>query len=474
MQSRDAPELDDRAVQNLRSRFKGALLGPSDEGYDVARKVWNGAIDKRPALIARCTGVADVQAAVRFGREQELLVSVRGGGHQVAGHAVAEGGLMIDLSLMRGVRVDPEAKVARAAGGCLLGDLDRATQIYGLATTAGVVSVTGIGGLTLGGGIGWLQGRHGFTVDNVRSIDLVTAEGDHLTVDEETEPELFWGLRGGGGNFGSATSFEYALHKVGPIVYGGPIIWPLDQAAEVLRTVHDFMTSDPPDEAAALGALRLAPPMPALPPDRFGTPVVMILLGYMGDPAEGAKTFEPIRAVGTPLVDAARPSPYLFLQTLADGGALPGFHYYLKANLLTDLTDEVIDLLLEHVGSITSPMSQIRLHWISGEATRIDPDATATTGRDATLDLNFTSAWSPAKPEPEPHVTWAREGWEALQPNVSGILPQFVTDEGTDRIESLYGSKVERLRALKQRWDPTNFFRLNQNIAPEPNGERPS
>lgn len=470
MQSPDMPELSDRAVQDLRSRFNGALLRPSDEGYDVARRVWNGAIDKRPAIIARCTGVADVQAAVRFGREHDLPVSVRGGGHQVAGHAVADGGLMIDLSLMRGVTVDPETNVARAAGGCLLSDLDRATQVFGLATTAGVVSVTGIGGLTLGGGIGYLQGKHGFTVDNVRSIDVVTAEGDHLAVDEESEPELFWGLRGGGGNFGVATAFEYRLHPVGPIVYGGPIVWPLDQAAEVLRAVHDFMVSDPPDEAAALAAVRLAPPMPALPPDQFGKPVVMVLLGYMGDPREGAKAFEPIRSVGTPLADAARPTPYLLLQTLVDGGALPGFHYYLKANLLTDLSDELLDLLIAHVGSITSPMSQVRLHWISGEATRIAPDATATTGRDATVDLNFTAAWSPAKPDPEPHVAWARQGWEAIQPHVAGILPQFVTDEGTERIESMYGPKMERLRALKRRWDPTNFFRLNQNIAPAPDG----
>ena len=329
--------------------------------------------------------------------------------------------------------------------------------------------LVGIGGLTLGGGIGWLQGKHGFTVDNLLSVDLVTAEGERLTVDEETEPELFWGLRGGGGNFGVATSFEYRLHPVGPIVFGGPIIWPLEQAPEVLRAVHSFM-ADPPDEVGALGAVRLAPPMPMLPPEQFGKPVLMVLLGYMGDPAEGAKALEPVRTVGTPIVDAVRPAPYMFLQTLADAGAPHGFHYYLKANLLTDLPDEVIDLFTSHVGSITSPLSQIRLHWISGQARRIDPDASATTGREATVDVNFTSAWSPAKPEPGPHVAWAREGWEALQPHVTGLLPQFVTDEGADRIESLYGPKLERLRALKRRWDPTNFFRLNQNIAPDGGG----
>lgn len=465
MEGRRTAELDEQAVAKLRSEFKGALLQPRDEGYDQARRIWNGAIDKRPALIARCTGTADVQAAVRFGREHDLLVSVRGGGHQVAGHGVADGGLMIDLSLMRAVSVDPEAKAARAAGGCILGDLDRATQLHGLATTAGVVSVTGLGGLTLGGGIGHLQGKHGFTVDNVRSIELVTAEGQLLTVSEETEPEpeLFWGLRGGGGNFGVATAFEYRLHPVGPMVLAGAVAWPLDQAPEVLRVVHDYM-ADPPDEAAALSVLRLAPPAPFLPPEQFGKPVVMVALAYMGDPGAGAKALEPVRSVGTPIVDAVRPVPYLFLQSMFDAGAPAGFHYYLKANLLRELPDDVIDRFLAHVGSITSPFSQIRLHWISGEARRIDPESTAATGRDATVDVNFTSAWPPVQPEAEPHVKWAREGWEALQPHAESPMPQFVVDEDA---AAVYGTKrMERLTALKDRWDPTNLFRLNQNISP--------
>ncbi len=453
----------DQAMTKLRGEFTGALLRPSDQGYDQARRIWNGAIDHRPALIARCAGDSDVRAAVRFGREQDLLVSVRGGGHQVAGHAVADGGLMIDLSLMRSVSVDQEARTARAAGGCILGDLDRATQLYGLATTAGVVSVTGLGGLTLGGGIGHLQGKHGFTVDNVRSIDLVTSEGELISVDDETEPELFWGLRGGGGNFGIATAFEYRLHPLGPIVFAGPVAWPLDQAPLVLRRIHDFM-GDAPDEVAALSVLRLAPPAPFLPPDWFGKPVVMVVLAYMGDPGEGAKALEPARAVGTPIIDAVRPVPYLFLQTMFDAGAPAGFHYYLKANLLRELPDEVIDMFAGHVGSITSPFSQIRLHWISGEARRIDPDSTATTGRDATVDVNFASGWSPVQPESEPHVKWAREGWGALQPHAAGPMPQFVSDEEAPLV---YGAeRIDRLRALKDRWDPTNFFRLNQNVQP--------
>jgi hypothetical protein len=466
---RETVALDDRAVEELRRGFKGALLRPEDEGYDQARRIWNGSIDKRPALITRCTGVADVQAAVRFGREHDLLVSVRGGGHQVAGHAVADGGLMIDLSLMRAVSVDPEAKTARAAGGCVLGDLDRATQLYGLATTAGVVSFTGLGGLTLGGGIGWLMGKHGLTVDNLRSVDLVTAEGDRLTVNDENESELFWGLRGGGGNFGIATAFEYQLHQVGPIVLAGPIFWPLDQAPEVLRVVHQFM-ADSPDEVGLVSVLRLAPPAPFLPAEQYGKPVIGVVPVYVGDPAAGGKALQPIRSVGTPIADAVRPVPYLFLQTMFDGGLPPGMHYYLKSNLLKDLSDEVIDLLVAHAGSVTSPLSAIRLHWINGEARRIDPQSTATTGRDAAVDINFTSAWSPLAPEAEPHVRWARDGWEALQPHVMGIMPQFVADEAREEVESVYGPKLERLVALKDRWDSTNLFRLNQNIRPSAAG----
>jgi len=456
--------LDGNAVASLRAGFKGALLQPEDEGFDLARRVWNGSVDKRPAIVARCTGVADVQAAIRFGREQDLLVSVKGGGHQVAGLAVADGGLMVDLSLMRGVRVDAEARTARAQGGCLLGDLDRSTQLHGLATTAGVISVTGIGGLTLGGGIGWLQGKHGFTVDNVRSIDLVTAEGHQIAVSEDNEPDLFWGLRGGGGNFGVATSFEYQMHPVGPIVLGGPIVWPLEQAPEVLGVVHEFM-ADPPDEAGALAVLRLAPPAPFVPPEHFGKPVMMAILAWMGDPAAGQQALEPVRSVGTPIADAVRPMPYVALQSLGDAGAPAGFGYYLKANLLHDLPDEVIDLLVGHVGSITSPFSQVRLHWISGECRRIAPDATATTGRDAAVDVNFTAGWSPVMGSGDPHIAWARAGWEALQPHAgAGLLPQFQYDETAATVYS--PERLERLTALKDRWDPTNFFRLNQNVAP--------
>lgn len=315
----------------FRSSFRGALLRPGEEGYEQTRRIWNGAIDRRPALIARCVGADDVATAVRFGREHDLRISVRGGGHAVAGHAVCDDGMMIDLSLMKSVAVDPAARTAKAEAGLLWSEFDKATQPHGLATTGGIISHTGIAGLTLGGGLGHLMRKHGLTVDNLRSADLVTAEGESLHVDARTEPELFWGLRGGGGNFGIVTSFEYDLHPVGPIVLGGPIIWPLAQAPEVLRFVRDF-ADDAPDELGITVGARLAPPMPFLTPDQYGKPVVLLLLVWSGDVAEGRRAIEPLRGLGKPLADVVRPVPYLTIQSMLDGGAPHGMHYYWKSH----------------------------------------------------------------------------------------------------------------------------------------------
>ena len=314
-------------MEPLRARFRGALLRPGEEGYEEARRVWNGAIDRRPALIARCAGADDVVEALRFARERELLVSVRGGGHSVAGHAVCDAGLMIDLSLMKSIEVDPEARVARAAGGVLWGELDRATQGFGLATTGGIISHTGIGGLTLGGGLGHLMRRFGFTVDNLRSVDLATAGGERLHVDDRTAPDLLWGLRGGGGNFGIATAFEYDLHPVGPMVLGSPIVWPLQDAPQVLQFVNDF-AAEAPDDLRITVAARLAPPMPILPVERYSTPVVMLLLVWAGDPAEGKKAIGPLLGLGTPIAEVISPVLYLVIQSMLDGGAPHRMHYY--------------------------------------------------------------------------------------------------------------------------------------------------
>ncbi|HEX2134917.1 MAG TPA: FAD-dependent oxidoreductase, partial [Microvirga sp.] len=384
--------VDSKAIADLRVRFRGALLQPGEEGYDEARRIWNGAIDRRPALIARCAGADDVVEAIRFARERDLLVSVRGGGHAVAGHAVCDGGLMIDLSLMKAIQVDPDARTARAAGGVLWAELDRATQRTGLATTGGIISHTGIAGLTLGGGLGHLMRKHGLTVDNLLSVDLVTADADQVSVDAETEPELFWGLRGGGGNFGIATAFEYRLHPVGPIVVGGPIFWPLADAHSVLQFVRDF-APEATDELGITIALRLAPPMPFLPPEQYGKPILGLVLVWAGDTAEGQKAIAPLRTIGAPIADVVRPVPYLALQSMLDGGAPHGMHYYWKSHRLPNLSDEVIDALVARVESTTSPFSQIGGWAVGGAVSRADPEATAVGEREVGFEFNITAAW---------------------------------------------------------------------------------
>ncbi|MGH8984722.1 MAG: FAD-binding oxidoreductase [Acidimicrobiia bacterium] len=457
--------IDARAMEGLRRRFRGALLRPGEEGYDEARRIWNGGIDRHPGLIARCTGADDVVEAVRFARERELLVSVRGGGHAVAGHAVCDGGLMVDLSLMKAVRIDAAARGTWAAGGLLWGELDRATQQFGLATTGGIISHTGIAGLTLGGGLGHLMRKFGLTVDNVRGVDLVTADAERLHVDADTEPELFWGLRGGGGNFGIATAFEYQLHPVGPMVLGGPIFWALEDAAEVLRFVRDF-APDAPDELGITIAARLAPPMVFLAPEQYGKPVIGVVLVWAGDPAEGQKVIEPLRRLGTPIADAVRPAPYLFFQSMLDAGAPHGLHYYWKSHRLGALSDDLIDVVVEGVEAITSPFSQISGWAVGGAVSRADPDATAVGEREVGFEVNIVAAWRPPDTEPDRHVGWVRQAWEAMRPDSAGVYANFLSDEGAAGVELAYGDRLKRLTALKDTYDPTNFFRLNANIEP--------
>ena len=454
-----------KGADQLRRTFRGALLRPGEEGYDEARRIWNGAIDRRPALIARCAGADDVVTAVRYARERDMLVSVRGGGHAVAGHAICDDGVVIDLSLMKSARVDPAACTVQAAGGLLWSELDRATQPFGLAVTGGIISHTGIGGLTLGGGLGHLMRKHGLTVDNLRSVDLVTAEGEQMHVDAETEPDLFWGLRGGGGNFGIATSFNYQLHPVGPIVFGGPIFWPLSDAPAVLRFVREFAPSAP-DELGITIALRLAPPMPFLPPERYGTPVLGLVLVWAGDIAEGQKALAPLRRIGTPIADVVRPVPYVALQSMLDGGAPHGMHYYWKAHRLPTLADDIIDVLVSRVEGITSPFSQISGWAVGGAVSRVGAEATAVGKREVGFELSINGAWPPPDARGALHTAWVREGWELLRPHSSGVYANFISDEDAAGVEAAYGSRLGRLTRLKDRYDPTNFFRLNANILP--------
>lgn len=455
--------IGDKDFVGLRQRFRGALLRPGEEGYDEARRVWNGSIDRRPGMIARCAGADDVQEAIRFARDRDLPISVRGGGHSVSGHAVREDGLMIDLSLLKSISVDPAARVARAAGGVLWSELDLATGRYGLATTGGSISSTGIGGVTLCGGFGHLMRRHGLTVDNLRAVDLVTADGKQLRVDDAGEPELAWGLRGGGGNFGIATALEYDLHPVGPMVYGGPIFWSLDQAPDVLRFLRDLAPQAPDDLGIAIVA-NLAPPMPFIPPERYGTPVFGLLVTWFGEPAEGARVVAPLRSIGTPIADAIRPVPYRALQSMLDGGAPPGNHAHWKSHRLDVLSDPVIDEIVCLAGSITSPMSLLNGWMIGGAASRVDPEATAVGARAVGFELRLVAVWRPDDPEPERHRAWVQQGWESLQQYSTGQYASFLSDEGPAGVRTAYGAHLDRLVALKDRYDPTNVFALNANI----------
>jgi hypothetical protein len=457
--------IDGESFGKLRARFRGALLRSGEDGYDQARRIWNGAIDRRPALIARCAGADDVVEAVRFARERDLLVSVRGGGHSIAGHSVCDGGLMIDLSLMKSIRVDPDARSARAAGGVLWSELDRATQPAGLATTGGIISHTGIGGLTLGGGLGHLMRRHGLTVDNLLAVDLVTADGEKIHVDAGTEPELFWGLRGGGGNFGIATAFEYRLHPVGPMVLGGPIFWPLDQAPEVLNFVQDF-APDAPDELGITIGLASAPPMPFTPPEWFGRPVAGLILLWAGDPGEGERVVAPLRRLGKPIADGVRPTPYIAIQSMLDNSAPHGRHYYWKGHRIQNLSDQVVEVLLSRIGSLPTPFSQITGWAVGGAVSRVDPADTAVGQREVGFEINIVSAWPPSAPEVERNVAWVRDGWEMLHPHSVGVYANFISDEGAAGVEAAYGARLKRLTALKDLYDPTNFFRMNANIQP--------
>jgi FAD/FMN-containing dehydrogenase len=461
----EAPTID---VERLRGGFHGAVILPADPGYDAARAIWNGAIDRRPACIARCTGVADVVAAVRFARERDLLVAVRSGGHGVGGYALCDGGLVIDLSPMKGIRVDPVARRARAEAGVLWGELDRETQLHGLATVGGIVTHTGIAGLTLGGGIGWLMRKHGATVDNLVSVDLVTADGEVLTASEDENPDLFWGVRGGGGNFGIVTSFEYRLHPVGPIVLAGPIYHPLADAREVLRFYREFIAAAP-DELTTIFNLRVAPPLPFLPENVHGKPIVMVGACYAGATEDGIEVVRPLKEFGTPIVDLLEPKPYTALQSMFDPSVPHGWHYYWKSVELPPLTDTAIDTLADHASALTSPKSYCIVFQLGGALARVAEDETAFSQRDAAHNVNINAVWTEDDPEGERHVAWAREFFSAMQPHAGRhVYVNFLGDEGADRVRQAYGERqYERLAALKRTYDPTNFFRLNQNIEPQ-------
>lgn len=454
----DFKSIDMAAVTALEKDLRGALLRPGVTGYDDARRIWNGMIDRRPALIARCRGSADVVRALAFAREQEILFSVRGGGHNVAGNAVCNGGLMIDLAEMRGVQVDPESKRARASGGATWGDFDAETQCFGLATPGGLISDTGVAGLTLGGGIGWLTPSYGLACDNLTAAQVVTAEGEIVTASEDANSDLFWGLKGGGGNFGIVTSFEFAVHPVGPTLFGGMALYPLDEAQDVLRHFVDFMAKAA-DEVGALAAFTTT---------ADGQPVLALIAVYNGDVVEGEAAMASLREFGTPLRDSFAPTPYRTVQTLFDAGAPPGLRYYWKSSFLDVLPDEALASVIAQVRRRPSTSSKIFLEFLHGAFGRVPREAAAFDHRASPYNLLVIGSWEePA--DDDVNRSWTRDTWQAMRSYASaGVYVNYLgteADEGSNRVPAAYGpGKLEKLVALKRRYDPMNLFRMNQNI----------
>ena len=448
--------VDDAAQDAVGSAVHGEVFTQNSDGYDAARAVWNGMIDKRPSIIIKCQGVSDVVNAVKFAREHDLLIAIRGGAHNVAGHGTTDGGIVIDTSGMKGVRVDPAAKTAHAQPGLTWAEFDDETLAYGLATTGGTVSNTGIAGLTLGGGLGWLMGKHGLTCDNVISVDLVTPNGELITASANEHPDLYWALRGGGGNFGVVTSFQFQLHEVGPQVIGGMIIHPMANARDLMRFYRD-MTADPPDELELYMALMTSPD---------GDPVAAIMTGYNGDPAAGEKVIKPIREFGSPLADMIQPMPYVARQHMLDDFAPHGPRRYWKSGFLPELSDDVIDVFVKHASNLISPMTGIPIFNMHGAATRVDPGATAFGHRKHQWDIDIVSQWlDPA--DDERQTEWTRRFWSDLEPFAGDtIYVNHISGDEPSRIETAFGSNYARLREVKGKYDPENVFKLNHNIPP--------
>lgn len=457
-------KLDGATVEAFRSGLRGAVLQAGDAGYDAARALWNGMIDRRPALIARCAGAADVIRSVDFARARDLLVSVRGGGHNVAGNAACEAGLMIDLSPMRDVRVDPASQTARVGPGATLGDFDHEAQAFGLATPVGINSTTGIAGLTLGGGFGWLSRKYGLTVDNLLSADVVTADGRLVRASESEEPDLFWGVRGGGGNLGVVTSFEFRLHRVGPEVLSGLVVHPFDAAPEVIRHWRSFVATAP-DELTCWIVTRKAPPLPFLPGAWHGREILVLAMLYAGDVEAGQRALRPLREYGKPLADVVAPSPYTAFQKAFDPLLTPGGRNYWKSHNFSVVSDAAIDCILEYAAKLPTPASEIFLAHLGGATSRVAAGATAYPHRDAQFIMNVHTRWD--RPEDDQRcVAWAREFFDATAAfSTGGVYVNFVS-EGEERVKAAYGANYDRLAKLKKRWDPTNLFRLNQNVPP--------
>jgi FAD/FMN-containing dehydrogenase len=454
-----------RVIETLKAGMRGPVILPDDPSYDEERRIWNAMIDKRPAAIAQCSGVADVMHAVRVASDEGLLISVRGGGHNIAGNALCEDGLVIDLSAMRSVHVDPEARHACVAPGATLGDFDHEAQVFGLATPVGINSTTGIAGLTLGGGFGWLTRKYGLTADNLIEAEMVTADGQRVRVSAAAHPDLFWAIRGGGGNFGIVTQFVYALHEVGPTVLCGLVVYPVEQARAVLERYREYVV-DIPDELCVWAVLRKAPPLPFLPESAHGREVVIFALMYSGGVAQGERLIEPIRQFGDPVGEHVGPAPYSAWQQGFDPLLTPGARNYWKSHNFAALDDGLIDAVIDYAGRLPSSQCEIFIALLGGQANRVAADATAYAHRDVQFVMNVHGRWDTPEQD-DACVSWSREFFEAARPYASGgVYVNFMSADETDRVAAAYGPNYERLAHIKQRYDPGNLFQLNQNIRP--------
>ena len=449
--------------------FRGELITVDDTDYDAARAVWNGAIDRRPRLIARCSGSADVAAAVRFARAHDLEMAVRGGGHNVAGTAVCDDGIVIDLSAMRAVLVDAAGRTARVQGGALWGDVDHETQAQGLATTGGIVGHTGVAGLTLGGGLGWLMRKHGLTVDNLLAAEVVTAEGNFIQTSADEHPDLFWALRGGGGNFGVVTSFRFALHPVGPSVLAGPIFWAADDTIDVLRFYRDFV-AEAPDELGTVIRLGTIPQLPGIPQDLHFRPAIAVVCCYAGAVEDGERAVRDLRRFGTPLADLVEPKLYVAHQSAIDETVPHGWHYYWKATSLTGLSDDVISIVADHAYTASSPRSYAVMFHMGGAVARVPYDATSYAGRGVAHNIVIEGVWLPEESGEHAvaETAWARGFFDSLEPHRVGVYVNFLdSDDDDSRVREAYGDPTyRRLAEVKAKYDPENVLHHNKNIPP--------
>lgn len=458
--------LPSETLEALRGRLRGALCLPGDPGYDESRSIWNAMIDRHPAAIVRAAGAADVIQAVAFAGEHRLLLAVRGGGHNIAGNAVCEGGLMLDLSRMKSVRIDPFARTARVEPGATLGDFDREAQAFGLATPTGINSTTGVAGLTLGGGFGWLSRKFGLTIDNLLSVDLVTAQGKLVHASDRENEDLFWAVRGGGGNFGVVTSFEFRLHPVGPEVLSGLIVHPFARAKEILQG-YRRVVAEAPEELTCWVVLRKAPPLPFLPPEVHGTEVVVLALCYAGDLEKGRKAVAPLQSLGKPIADVVGVNPFAGWQTAFDPLLQPGSRNYWKSHDFVELGDGAIDLLLEYARRLPTPDCEVFIGNLGGAINRVPADATAYPHRNIQFVMNVHTRWNDPGQD-KTCIAWARELFDKTAPHATGgVYVNFMPEDETQRVQpGAYGPNFQRLARLKAKYDPDNLFRLNQNIRP--------